>query len=223
MSLVWCNIKDIEIRGAARSNDSIALIKLPCLYMSCKWPISPDLNSQVGDPDSILSEKKFQLLLFRERGKFPRLKNVKIIQRITIKHRKYLNSLATNAIIKIVFKKNMPLHLVKFSWSLGFHCLTYMYFRSSKAIWKRHHFPTSKPSIPLKQLTLYTPSYPYQANEITMCFKSTCTNTLVYRIFKKWITVTFHETCIVYTWGQHLTLFLTGNEPWHLLHCIKIT
>lgn len=171
LSLVWCNIKDIEIRGAARSNDSIALIKLPCLYMSCKWPISPDLNSQVGDPDSILSEKKFQLLLFRERGKFPRLKNVKIIQRITIKHRKYLNSLATNAIIKIVFKKNMPLHLVKFSWSLGFHCLTYMYFRSSKAIWKRHHFPTSKPSIPLKQLTLYTPSYPYQANEITMCFK----------------------------------------------------
>lgn len=105
LSLVWCNIKDIEIRGAARSNDSIALIKLPCLYMSCKWPISPDLNSQVGDPDSILSEKKFQLLLLRERGKFPRLKNVKIIQRITIKHRKYLNSLATNAIIKIVFYK----------------------------------------------------------------------------------------------------------------------
>lgn len=103
--LVWCNIEHIEIRGAARSNDSIALIKLPCLYMSCKWPISPDLNSQVGDPDSILSEKKFQLLLFRERGKFPRLKNVKIIQRITIKHRKYLNSLATNAIIEIVFKK----------------------------------------------------------------------------------------------------------------------
>lgn len=76
--LVWCNIKHIEIRGAARSNGSIALIKLPCLYMSCKWPISPDLNSQVGDPDSILSEKNSNCSYFEKRASFPDSKMSKL-------------------------------------------------------------------------------------------------------------------------------------------------
>lgn len=36
--------------------------------MSCKWPISPDLNSQVGDPDSILSEKKIPIAPISRKG-----------------------------------------------------------------------------------------------------------------------------------------------------------